>query len=64
MFAGLRNWIFTPTQIKEAKIEPQRLTKPDGYKSSQSSSAIILDPSGNLMVKPEKSNSEEEKSND
>jgi len=56
--------MFAPKKVGDSKGETQTLTKPDGYKSSQASSAIILDPSGNLIPESEKSNSEEEKSND
>jgi hypothetical protein len=63
MISSIKTWFWSPTK-DDAKVEPAQLAKPDGYKSSQASSAIILDLSGNLMVKSEKSNSEEEKSND
>jgi hypothetical protein len=56
--------MFAPRKVGDSKDETQTLTKPDGYKSSQASSAVYIDPSGNLIVKQEKSNSEEEKSND
>ena len=59
-FSYLRNWIWTPKQTKEAA----QLTKPDGYKSSQSSSAMLI-PDEPEKSKPEteKSNTEPEKSN-
>jgi hypothetical protein len=63
MISSVKSWFRSPTK-EDAKVEPVQHAKPDGYKSSQSSSAILMDPSGNLMVKHEKSNSEEEKSND
>ena len=62
MISSVKSWFRSPTK-EDAKVEPVQITKPDGYKSSQASSAVIIDPSGNLMVKSEKSNSEEEKSN-
>ena len=55
--------MFAPRKVGDSKCETQTLTKPDGYKSSQASSAVYIDPSGNLIVKQEKSNTESEKSN-
>ena len=56
MISSVKSWFRSPTK-EEAK-------KPDGYKSSQASSAVLIDPSGNLVVKTEKSNSDEEKSSE
>ena len=55
--------MFAPAKVGDSKGETQTLTKPDGYKSSQASSAVYIDPSGNLTPKSEKSNTEDQKSN-
>lgn len=52
-FSYLRNWIWTPKQTQDAS----QYTKPNRYKSSQSSSAMLI------PDEPEKSNPETEKSN-